>query len=239
MQAAEKDTRRPKGVPAKYWDAEKGEVRYEAWGQSTTSLEARMRDVGLPPKDASEYKFDVPEQLKAAGVDLDPAMSKAFREQAHALGLTQKQYEGVMGAYLQSMGDLANQSATLSRTKAEQELTAFYKTPEALNENVRLAFKAFSAYADENDMALIDQIGNIPAVIRVLAKVGRELHEDPGVSPDAILAEESLQELMRGGPGKEDSPYWNPGDPRHKTVVSKVTRHHEAQSASRQRRQAA
>jgi hypothetical protein len=239
LQASEKDTRRPASVPAKYWDAEKGEVKFDAWAKSTQQLETRMRDVGLPPKEASEYKFEVPKEMKDLGVDLDQTSSKAFQDKALSLGLTQKQYEGVMGAYFEHLGSAANQVQSFSRSKAEAELTAYYKTPEALQKNVALAFRAFNAYADEQDAELIDQIGNIPAVVRVLAKVGAEMGEDPGVNPDAILGGDSLEHLMRGGPGQEDAPYWNANHPAHKATVAKVSRFHEAQAAANRRKQAA
>ena len=238
LQASEKDTRRPAQVPAKYWDAEKGEVRYEAWAKSTQQLEQRMRDVGLPPKSADEYKYDVPAELKEAGVDLDPAMAKSFREEAHAAGLTQKQYEFVMSKYFGSLSTLADQTKQFSADKARADLMGYYKTEADFNKNVRLAYQAFSAYAGPQDAELIDTIGNIPAVVRILAKVGAELKEDPGVSPDAILDAESVTTLMRGKPGDQDAPYWNPTDPRHKATVAKVRKHHEAQAAANRRRAA-
>ena len=238
LQASEKDTRRPAQVPAKYWDAEKGEVRYEAWAKSTQQLEQRMRDVGLPPKSADEYKYDVPAELKEAGVDLDPAMAKSFREEAHAAGLTQKQYDFVMGKYFGSLSTLADQTKQFSADKARADLMSYYKTEADFNKNVRLAYQAFSAYAGPQDAELIDTIGNIPAVVRILAKVGAELKEDPGVSPDAILDAESVTTLMRGKPGDQDAPYWNPTDPRHKATVAKVRKHHEAQAAANRRRAA-
>src|SRR5262245_12551289 len=64
LAAAEKDARRPKEVPAKYWDAKDGKVNYAAWAKSTSELETRMRTVGLPPKSADEYKVEVPKELK-------------------------------------------------------------------------------------------------------------------------------------------------------------------------------
>lgn len=239
LQAAEKDTRRPQHVPAKFWDATKGEVKFEAWAKSTGELETRMRTVGLPPKEASEYKFEMPAPLKAAGVDLDPDQSKAFREQAHGLGLTQKQYEGVMGLYFQHVQGLADQVSQFSATRCEKELLEHYKDPAALKASVRRAYVAATAYLPDTEVdKFMATAGNIPAVIRILDAVGKEMGEDPGVQPDAILSEESLQELMRGGPGKEDSPYWNASDPRHKTVVAKVARHHEAAAKARQRKAA-
>lgn len=238
LQASEKDTRRPKHIPAKYWNAEKGEVNTEAWAKSTVSLENRMRDIGLPPERAEDYKFEVPKEMQEAGIDLDPAMSRAFQAKAHEMGFTQKQYEGAMGVYFEHMGALANQTMAFSAEKAKIDLLGFYKTEDALKQNVRLAYKAFSAYADQKDMDLIDSVGNIPAVVRILAKVGAEMGEDPGVHPDAILDTEDLKTLMRGGPGKEDSPYWNANDSRHATTVAKVTRHHEAAAASQKRKAA-
>lgn len=236
--ATEKDTRRPVHVPAKYWDTEKGEVRVEAMAKSATALEKRMRDVGLPPETVEGYKFEVPKELKEAGVDLDPKMSTGFRTKALDLGLTQKQYEGVMGAYFEHMGGLADQTSQLSQDKARTDLLAYYKTEDALKDNVGLAFRTFEAFADKGDAELMDTIGNIPAVIKILAKVGKEMAEDPGVHPDAILDGENLEQLMRGGPGKEDSPYWNAEDPRHKSIKAKVMAHHQAKEASNRRKAA-
>lgn len=213
-------------------------MNYEAWSKSTTELETRMRTVGLPPKTADEYKFEMPKELKDAGVDIDPGRTKAFAERMFKAGLTQKQYEEVMGSYYESLAATADQAAYFSQEKAKTELLGYYKTEEALTENVRMAFKAFRAFADDKDMESINTLGNIPAVIRVLAKVGKEMGEDPGVNPDAILEGESLDQLMRGGPDKEDSPYWNPKDPRHSQVKAKVQRHYEAQEAARRRKAA-
>jgi len=238
LQAAEKDTRRPKNIPAKYWNAEKGEINVDAWAKSTQALEQRMRDVGLPPETADAYKFEVPKEMKEAGIDLDPGLNKAFRTKALELGFTQKQYEGAMNLYFEHMASLANQTQAFSTEKAKIELLGYYKSEPELQRHVKLAYQAFSAYADQNDMDLIDRIGNIPAVVRILAKVGAELQEDPGVHPDAILDSESLDQLMRGAPGKEDSPYWNKEDPRHKATVAKVQRHHEARAASQKRKAA-
>lgn len=238
LAAAEKDTRRPKDVPAKYWDAQKGEVNYGAWATSTKELETKLRTTGLPPKEATDYKFEMPDALKAAGIDLDPAQNKAFREKAHGLALTQKQYEGMLGMYFDNLKFLADQAKHFSAASARTELLAHYKTEDAMKEAVVGAFKVFEAYADPKDFELINTIGNIPAVVRVLSKIWPEIREDPGINPDVILSTETLAELMRGGPGKPESPYWNNDDPRHAVTVAKVTRHHEARAAQERRKAA-
>lgn len=238
LQAAEKDTRRPQHVPSKYWSTEKGEVNYEAWAKSTGELETRMRTYGLPPKDAGEYKFEIPEPLKAAGVDLDQTTSGAFRTKAHELGLTQKQYEGVMGEYLGHLETLAVGATRYGSERLGKELLTFYKTPEVLDENVKLAFNVVNAYGDDDEKAAaLGPMGNTPPwVYRVLAKVGKELQEDTAVTPAEQLGGDSLAHLMRGHEGKEDSPYWNKEDPRHEETKRKVTAFHEAQSRAGQRR---
>lgn len=238
LQAAEKDTRRPQHVPAKYWDSEKGEVRAEAAFKSLGELETRMRSTGLPPKSADEYKFEVPAPLKEAGIDLDKTTSDAFRGAAHELGLTQKQYEGVMGRYFEHMQTLAVGASNYGREKLNTELRSYYKTDEALKENVQLAFAVVNAYGDDEEKeAAMGPMGNTPPwVYRLLAKVGKELKEDVAVVPDQALGGDTIEHLMRGAEGNEDSPYWNPSDPRHAETVRKVTAYHAAAAKAGQRR---
>lgn len=240
LNASEKDTRRPPHVPAKFWNAEKGEINAEAWGNSTKALESRMKDIGLPPKSADEYKFDPPAAFKDAGLDLDPAMAKQMRDDALAQGLTQKQYEWIMGKYYSELEGMVNMSAKVGGERLKADLMGHYKTPEAMQQNVSLALSVVKAFGDEAELAAaMGPQGNTPAwVYRVLAKVGKELKEDPGAQNDGILAQDDIGELMRGKPGDEDAPYWNPQHPQHKSVVAKVQRHHEAQSNARKRKAA-
>ena len=241
LQAAEKDTRRPAHVPAKYWDPEKGEIRAESAFKSLSELETRMRSTGLPPKAAEEYKFEVPKDLKDAGIELDQATTNAFRAKALELGLTQKQYEAVMGEYFATISTMAQGATAYGSAKLKGQLLEHYKTPEVLAENVRLAFQVVNAYGDEHEVEqAMGASGNTPPwVYRVLAKVGKELGEDKGVKPDEVLHGDSLEHLMRGKEGDEDAPYWNARDPRHGATVAKVTAYHEAQQKASQRRRGA
>lgn len=241
LAAAEKDSRRPAHVPAKYWDHTKGEVRAEAAFKSLAELEGRMRSTGLPPKEAGEYKVEIPKALTDAGFGLSEAQAKEFRELAHTSGLTQKQFEGVMGAYFKNIESMAVQTLNIGKDKLGKDLLAFYKTPEAVKEHVSLALRTVQAYGDEAEQAeALGAGGNVPRwVYSVLAKVGKELGEDPGVQPDEILAGDSLEHLMRGAPGKEDAPYWNAEHPKHKETVAKVTAFHQAKALQSQRQAAA
>lgn len=231
--ASEKDTRRPKSVPAKFWNAEKGEVNFEAWDKSTRELEGRIRDVGLPPKSADEYKFDPPAGLKEMGVEMDPDRFKAFRDEAHKAGLTQKQFEMVMGKYYGSLEELVTHGERYDKSKTLKALSDHFKTPEAVQENVKAAYAVFSAFADEEEMKHLYRVVNDPVAIRVLAKINKELQEDPGVSTEAILTGDSVEELMAKG-----SPYWDASHPQHARVKEKVAAHFNAKTKAAARKAA-
>lgn len=238
LAAAEKDARRPKHVPSKYWDAEKGVVRDEQAFKSLGELETRMRVIGLPPKTADEYKYEIPKEVAALGIETDPRVDAEFKKGALEQGLTQKQYEWMLGTWYKQLPHLADQVAQFSEESCQAELVKVYKTPEAATAATKRAYRAFSAYAKPEEMAMIDKIGNIPVVIQVLERIGKELGEDPGINPEAILDGESLATLMRGKEGDTDAPYWNPSDPRHKETKAKVMRHHEAAAAKARRQRA-
>lgn len=234
MKAAEKDVRRPKFVPAKFWNAEKGEVNFEAWSKSTTEIETRMKDIGLPPKVADEYRVETPAALKDLGVDLEPDRVKAFKDEAFSAGLTQKQFDFVMGKYFSSLDELVSHGERYDRARTTKALMDHYKTQDVIQENVKSAYNVFSAYADEEEMKHLYRVCNDPIAIRVLAKINKELQEDPGVKPDQILTGESIDELMAKG-----SPYWDKSHPQHASIKAKVDRHFAAQANAAARKRAA
>lgn len=234
LKAADKDTRRPKHVPGKFWNAEKGEVNLEAWSKSTNELESRIKDVGLPPKTADEYKFETPAKLKEAGVDFDPDTLKNVKAFAHKAGFSQKQFEVAMEALYASAGDIVSTAERLDKAQTIKALTDHFKTPEAVQANVKAAYDVFSAYADEEEMKHLYRVVNDPIAVRVLAKINKELQEDPGVRPESILSGDNIDDLM----GK-DSPYWDAKHPQHERVKARVKAHYEAVNNPAAKRRAA
>lgn len=197
-----------------------------------SELERRMKDTGLPPESPDKYEFKPPKGLEK--LELDAAMSADAKKGLHALGLTQKQFQGVMEMYVQSLNGIVERGTTMGSQKAAEELAKSWGQPDtpAFRANLGLAHKAFAAFADEADKALIDQIGNSPVMLRVLAKVGRELQEDTAVEGQ-IMAGESLEALMK------DPAYFNAAHARHAEVKAKVMAHFEAQAAVAARKAAA
>ena len=92
----------------------------------------------------------------------------------------------VLGEYLQRAPALMQGAKQLDDKAASAELRKDWKTDDEFNQNVGLAFKAFSAFASEADRAKIDEIGNNPIVLRLLANIGKEMQEDTPASGGGI-----------------------------------------------------
>lgn len=211
------DTGRPEGVPEKFWDAEKKAVRTDAVLESYRALEQRMRDGGAPPKAANDYTFERPEALKH--VELDEERTADFRQFCHELGLTQKQYQGVMNRYLESIQDVGELAISYSQKECEASLRSVWKSDEDYKRNLALAYKASAAYLDEDLKGEMHRIGNNPALVRILAKIGAEMKEDRPPGGNAVLQGEDIVALMRN-PAYRDEKH-----PEHLRIKAKVDAH--------------
>lgn len=77
-----------------------------------------MKDVGLPPKSADEYKYEPPKEIKEAGFDMPPDVSKRIKDRVFAKGYTNGQYEEMMAMYYEELGDMVAASASWRRQAA-------------------------------------------------------------------------------------------------------------------------
>lgn len=182
-----------------------------------TSLEKRLGSVGTPPKTADEYEPKVEiegfnwEEFKA-----DPRM-QSFMKTAHAKGITNDQMSFILGEYAQRAPELVGGAAALDSESATTQLREVWKTDAEFKQNIGLAFRAFNSLADDADKGRIDEIGNNPMVIRMLAKVGAEMQEDAPAGGDVNLEEQqTIRDLMK-------SPaYMDPKHADHERVSAKV-----------------
>ncbi|MCU6208144.1 hypothetical protein [Enterobacter cloacae] len=182
-----------------------------------TSLEKRLGSVGTPPKTADEYEPKVEvegfnwEEFKA-----DPRM-QSFMKSAHAKGITNDQMSFILGEYAQRAPELVGGAAALDSEAASTQLREVWKTDAEFKQNIGLAFRAFNSLADDADRGRIDEIGNNPMVIRMLAKVGAEMQEDAPAGGDVNLEEQqSIRDLMK-------SPaYMDPKHADHERVSAQV-----------------
>jgi len=146
-------------------------------------LAKRMGDGGAPPATAAEYQVTVPDAVKEAVGDLsaDAAFTK-FRDDMHGLGLSQKQFDGVMQRYFEIVPQVAAGAQQLSTENATASLREVWKDDGSFSKNVGLAFRASNAVASVAGMSFADiekaGLANNPTFIRIMAAIGPEFSED-------------------------------------------------------------
>jgi len=150
--------------------------------ESYAHLETRVGTGDMPPKAADDYVVNVPDALKEHWQEDDRA--KAFRTEALAAGLTQKQFDLVMGRYFtvaqELVGGAINNSVEAVRGNLEKAWGDKY------GDQFNAAVAAFEAYADPADKGKFDSIMTDPALAyRILAKIGPELREAGGIPATA------------------------------------------------------
>jgi hypothetical protein len=183
--------------------------------ESYSGMEKRFGSGDVPPKSADDYAVTVPEAFKEVWAEDD--RFKAFKADAIGAGLTQKQFDFVVGKYFAVVPELVQGAAQLDATKASEELRQVWKSEAEFKTNVGDALKAFEKFADPTDLARIDDIGNNPVVLRILAKVGKELGEASGIPNDSgNTGADNVQDLL-----KSDA-YLNAKHPEHKATSAKV-----------------
>lgn len=182
-----------------------------------TNLEKRIGSGDAPPKTADEYapKVDA-EGFNWDEFKADPKM-QGFLKSAHAKGLTNDQLSFVLGEYMQRAPELVGGAAQLDQEAASTALREVWKTDAEFKKNVGLAYRAFNSLADDADKGRIDEIGNNPMVIRMLAKIGGEMQEDSPAGSDINLEEQqSIRDLMKS------EAYMDPKHADHETVSARV-----------------
>lgn len=147
-------------------------------------------DEGVP----DQYTFDAPE-----GVELDEARLEAFKEKAREMGFSQKQFQQIL-EYDLERSQAAQQDAVdawNNRVNGWREAAQADKEfgGEAYADNVKIAKSAIDKFADAELKALLKSpsednpeglaIGNHPAMLRFLHRVGKMLAD-----PDLILGDD-------------------------------------------------
>ena len=219
--AAPADPNRPAWLPEQFKTP-------EDLAKSYTELKARMVETGLPPKAPEEYKFELPATAK--GLELDDAKMIEARKAFHGLGLTQKQFDGVMSAYFSNVESLAAYGAQLASAQTSAALGSLWKVPTdevVSHPNMTAAMKALNSYGSEQQRAeFMTGVISVATVTDILAKVGREVGEDKTRIAGEVIAPETLNDLMKVG-----GPYWNAQHPDHERVKAQVAKHFAAQEA--------
>ena len=177
------------------------------------------------PESPDKYKLEV----KSDVVPLDESSIKSFAENAHQLGLNNKQAQGILEFYKNSMEGSAQQNQVdmeTAQANAEQELRKEWGR--AYEDNIKKAGAVAKANMDANilDMQLKDgtRLGDHPAIIKGFANIANLMSEDKLVSTESESVSQGIDydaEISKIV-NDRDGPYWNKAHPDHDKIVQKV-----------------
>lgn len=127
------------------------------------------------PESPEKYDVKTPD-----GVKEDPAFKGNFLKQAHQNGLTTKQAKGLYDWYTAELASANAAGKTAAQAKlAEAEGKLKTEWGAAYDQNLTLARQALEHYGDADLKAALNEgLGNDPRVIKVFAKLGKQLSED-------------------------------------------------------------
>jgi hypothetical protein len=211
-------------VPEKYQvKKEDGSIDVEASAKKLadahSALEKRLGTSELPPKSADEYAPNVEiENFNWDEFKADPEM-QGFLKGAHAKGITNEQLSFVLGEYINRVPALGQANQVLNQQTAEEELRKTWANDKDFTNNTRDALKAFETFASPDDKARIDEIGNNPIVVRLLANIGKQLKEDSVIEPGSVSEQSWTEETnkIRANPAYTDKAH-----PEHKQLVARM-----------------
>ena len=177
------------------------------------------------PESPEKYKLEANSDV----VPLDESAIKQFAENAHQLGLNNKQAQGILEFYKNSMESSAQQTkidTETSQAQAEQELRKEWGR--SYDDNIKRAAQVAKANmnAEILDLTLSDgrRLGDHPEIIKGFANIANLMSEDKmiGTGEDNATSGRDLNEEISKIVNDRDGPYWNKSHPEHDKIVQQV-----------------
>jgi hypothetical protein len=147
----------------------------------------------------AKIEIAVPKDLQ-----IDPKVLEAFKEKAQGVGLTQAQAQGQFDLYVSLQRQATNTMQEQAKAREGQRLEVLRKDPEFgganFDSNVVAAQKALVRFGTPELNKEIAALGNNPALLKVLARVGKTISEDRTVSPPnapSIAAQKTELDLIK------------------------------------------
>lgn len=220
----------PAAIPEKYQvKNEDGTINLEAssskLAEAYAHAEKRIGSGDLPPKAAAEYQVTIPESLAGAWEPGADPLLDAFKDKAFAAGMTQAQFDLVIGQYGELAPGLVAGNAQLNAESCTADLKKEWKTDDEFKAGVQSAVSAVNAYAGDEAASILEKYGNDPALIRLLSKIGNEIKEDSSLEPGQQLGGDTIEAL------EASQAYRDPKDPQHAAVSAKVKAYYDAKAA--------
>lgn len=161
-------------------------------------------DEGVP----DQYTFDAPEELK--DIQVSTERLDAFKDVAKDLGMSQKQFQKLV-EYDLGRGRAASEAAVNEWNTQVQSWRESARTDkeiggEAFKESQRLAQAAVNQFGDKDLKNLLKSpspenpdglaIGNHPAVLRMLRRIGERLSDPSFIEGDASQKDDGALQRM-------------------------------------------
>ena len=177
------------------------------------------------PESADKYTLNA----KSEVVPIDEQAIKQFAENAHQLGLNNKQAQGILEFYKNNMEGMAKQAKVDTETaqaQSTQELRQEWGREFDTNIKKAGALAKANMNPEVLDMQLKDgmRLGDHPEIIKGFAKIAGMMSEDKIVSTESenvssnTDVETEISEIMNN----KDGPYWNRSHPDHDKMVQQV-----------------
>ena len=177
------------------------------------------------PESADKYSLNA----KSEVVPIDDNAIKQFAENAHQLGLNNKQAQGILEFYKNNMEGMAQQAKVDTETaqvQSEQQLRQEWGREFDTNVKKAGALAKANMNPEILDMQLKDgmRLGDHPEIIKGFAKIAGMMSEDKIVSTESenVSSNTDVETEISDIMNNKDGPYWNKSHPDHDKMVQQV-----------------
>jgi hypothetical protein len=187
---------RPDHIPEKFWNEETGEADTEGLAKSYTELESKFR-AGKHKAPEGDYDMKFADEK----IPTDDPMLEQFSKMAKDKGMSQGDYEEIIGLVLQNSANVDQQSTF--DLDAEKKVLG-PKADEIIEAQVDFADKlATAGYLSKDDREEFDIMAGTAAGVRVIMNMRRYFGDtmtiptNPGIGDGAPLpSKEELQAMV-------------------------------------------
>ena len=194
---------------------EDGAVDYKAtvakMNESYSYLEKKVGTGEVAPKSADEYKIER-EDFSFDDFKADES-NKAFLEEAHKHGITNKQLDFLISEYDKRAVDLVSNNSQFDTDSTVQTLQSEWG--KEYESNIFSAIRAAKSAGLTEEQINNPSIGNNVDVIKVLSYFGSQIAEDKPIN-NGTAVNTDITSLMRS------EAFFDPKHPDHKSVKAQI-----------------
>ena len=177
------------------------------------------------PETADNYKLE----FKTDVAPVDENVIKGFAQNAHKLGLNNKQAQGILEFYKSTLeGSAKEMSVNMETAQADATNALRSEWGRAYDDNLRKAADVAQTYLEPEllDTQLRDgsRLGDNPKIIKAFANIANLLSEDKiiGAESDNVLQGRDIEKEIDELTTDKQGAYWNKNHPSHNKVVNQV-----------------